>query len=161
MSIAPFTIATLTLPNGARIGISRLPGRSGDLAGDVAQIVHWRAGLVVSMTQTDEMLTKGAAQLRPALAALGIGWRHFPIRDYGAPGQADPRWPPLAIALHAALDAGQNVLLHCAGGKGRSGMVAMRLLTERGRPPDAALAMIRVVRPGAVETDAQMVWGSG
>lgn len=160
MTIEPFTIATLTLANGARIGISRLPGRSGDLAGDVARIAEWGAAFVVSMTEADEMVAKGAGGLELALSKADIGWWHFPIHDYGAPANADLRWPPLSAGLHAALDQGHPVLLHCAGGKGRSGMVALRLLTERGVESEAALAMIRDVRPGAVETEAQEAWGS-
>ncbi|MGL4974041.1 MAG: tyrosine-protein phosphatase [Bosea sp. (in: a-proteobacteria)] len=160
MTIEPFTIATLTLANGARIGICRLPGRSGDLAGDVARIADWDAALVVSMTEADEMAAKGAGGLDAALYEASIGWRHFPIKDYGAPADADTRWPPLSRELHAALDQGKAVLLHCAGGKGRSGMVALRLLTERGVEPEAALAMIRDVRPGAIETEEQVAWGS-
>lgn len=159
MTVEPFIIATLTLASEARIGICRLPGRYGDLAGDVAQIVEWRAALVVSMTEADEMVAKGAGGLGAALGAAGIGWRHFPIHDYGAPANADLRWPLLSQELHAALDQGQAVLLHCAGGKGRSGMVALRLLTGRGLAADVALAMIRAVRPGAVETQAQEAWG--
>ncbi|MGL5362350.1 MAG: tyrosine-protein phosphatase [Bosea sp. (in: a-proteobacteria)] len=159
MFIEPFTIATLALPSGARIGICRLPGRSGDLAGDVAQIAEWGAALVVSMTEADEMAAKGAGGLEAALVEASIGWRRFPIHDYGAPANADTHWPPLSHELHAALDQGQAVLLHCAGGKGRSGMVALRLLTERGVEAEAALAMIRDLRSGAVETEAQFLWG--
>jgi protein-tyrosine phosphatase len=101
----------------------------------------------------------GAGDLPGRLAATGIGWRHFPIVDYGAPDADDPRWPPLAAELHTALDAGGRVLLHCHGGKGRSGMVALRLLVERGAAPAEALAAIRAARPGAVETAAQEAWG--
>jgi len=48
--------------------------------------------------------------------------------------------------------------------KGRSGMVAMRVLAEQGTPPEMALETVRKARPGAVETDAQAAWaacGSG
>lgn len=158
--IEPFSIATLDLPGGGRLGISRLPGRSGDLAGDVGAIRDWNAAAIVSMTEADEMARKGAAGLPDAAQDSGIVWRHFPIRDYGAPEGADACWPALAAELHRRLDAGEAVLLHCAGGKGRSGMVALRLMAERGLDPAAALAAIRAVRPGAVETQAQELWGA-
>jgi hypothetical protein len=158
--IEPFTIATLELPGGGRLGLCRLPGRSGALQADLAAIRDWGGAVIVSMTEADEMARKGAADLPAGAAEAGMAWRHFPIRDYGAPADADTRWPPLSAQLHAHLDRGESVLLHCAGGKGRSGMVALRLMTERGVPPDAALAAIRAARPGAVETDAQQGWGS-
>ena len=40
----------------------------------------------------------------------------------------------------------------------RSGMIALRLMVERGADPDEALKRLRAVRPGAVETDEQRLW---
>lgn len=160
-SIEPFTIATLDLGRAARIGIVRLPGRSGDLVGDIAAIRDWGAKAVVSMTELSEMAAKGAGDLAALLAASGIAHLHFPIRDFGAPEQRDQRWPELAGVVHSRLDAGEAVLLHCMGGHGRSGMVALRLLVERGMEPQAALQLVRAERPGAVETAAQEAWGKG
>jgi len=51
-----------------------------------------------------------------------------------------------------------KVFAHCYGGKGRSGMVLLRLMVERGLDPDQALQDLRRVRPGAVETQAQWLW---
>lgn len=159
-AIEAFVIATIEARPG-RLGIARLPGRSGDLAGDVAAIRLWRAQLVLSMTESDEMAAHGAAALGSTLTDCGIAHQHFPIRDFGAPEHADTRWPDLSRALHARLDAGESILLHCMGGKGRSGMVALRLLAERGMEPGQALALIRHARPGAVETAGQEDWGKG
>jgi hypothetical protein len=156
----PFSIATIALVDGARIGICRMPGRSGDLASDVVRIAQWGAACVVSMTETDEMVAKGAAGLSAVLLAHNLDWRHFPIRDFGAPEADDRRWLPLSAELHQYLDRDEGVLLHCMGGLGRSGMVAMRLMVERGIAAQAALEAVRQVRPGAVETDAQAQWAA-
>lgn len=158
--IEPFIIHEIATPQGGLLGIARLPGRSGNLAGDVAIIAGWAANLVVSMTEGDEMRAKGGGDLPMALAVRNIGWRHFPIRDFGAPDEAEMRWPPLAQELHAMLAQGGRVLVHCAGGCGRSGMVALRLLVEAGLDPTEALGQIRAVRPCAVETFPQQRWGS-
>jgi protein-tyrosine phosphatase len=158
--IEPFRIATLTLGQ-ARLGISPLPGRSGDLTADIAMIADWGASLVVSMTGQPEMDAHGARGLSARLVGAGIAHRHFPIPDFGTPERTDERWPALSRDLHQRLDAGEAVLLHCLGGKGRSGLVALRLLVERGMEPRAALRLIREARPGAVETAAQEEWGSG
>ena len=157
----PFAIHALVLESGGMIGISRLPGRTGDLAGDVAIIRTWPADVVVSMTGEDEMARRGADELPEALAGVGIAWRHFPVRDFGAPEEADRRWPPLGAELAAMLKAGKRVLVHCMGGCGRSGMVAMRLLVETGMEPAVALERLRAVRPCAVETDSQGRWAGG
>ena len=156
-SRAPFSIATLALEKGARIGLCRMPGRTGDLSGDVAVLAQWNPRLVVSMTELVEMQV---CALEAALAKRGIGWVHFPIRDFGAPETSDKRWSPLATHLHHALNAGEGVLLHCMGGLGRSGMIAMRLMVERGAKPAEALTALRAARPGAVETKAQESWAA-
>lgn len=157
----PFEIATIPLESGARIGICPLPGRGGDLDADMIVLLKWGPAAVVSMTELDEMRRAGAADLPGRLKEAGIDWHHLPIRDYGGPsgGTADA-WPALSRALHAILDEGGSVLTHCYGGHGRSGMVTLRLMTERGEDAEKALARIRAARPGCVEAPAQFAWAA-
>jgi len=158
---AALPIATLDLESGGRIGVCPLPGRDGDLDADLETVRRWGPAIVVSMTERDEMQVCGAGRLDEALAGLGAAWAHLPIRDYGGPeGASNEAWPALSARLHACLDRGDGVLLHCRGGRGRSGMIALRLLVERGAAPEAALARLRRERPGAVETDGQFAWAS-
>jgi len=157
----PLEIATIKLASGGRIGICRLPGILDDLDGDLAVIRSWEPAFVVSMTGAEEMRRAGAASLPLLLDGQGIAWRHFPILDFGAPSDETLRdWPALSAELHAALDAGKGVLTHCRAGLGRSGMVSLRLLVERGEETAAALDRIRSQRPGAVETEAQRAWAA-
>jgi ADP-ribosyl-[dinitrogen reductase] hydrolase len=53
------------------------------------------------------------------------------------------------------LGGGSDVVVHCSGGLGRAGTVAARLLIELGADPETAIAKVRRVRPGAIETYAQ------
>lgn len=86
-------------------------------------------------------------------------WRHLPVTDFGVPGpDSAAAWPALAAEALAVLAAGGRVLVHCHGGCGRSGMVALRLMIGTGEGAEAALARLRAVRPCAVETGAQMEW---
>lgn len=155
-----FSIGTVTLAGGARLGICPLPGRQGAALDDLAVLRAWRPDIVVSMTEPEEMARYNMADLAGLLAQRGIDHAAFPVRDFGTP-EAGGEWPALAARLHAILDAGGAVLAHCHGGQGRSGMVLMRLMVERGQTPEAALAAIRAVRPGAVETAAQDAWARG
>ena len=83
-------------------------------------------------------------------------WAHLPIEDVRTPTPDwETNWSVTRTTLHAALDAGGRVLVHCKGGLGRAGLVAARLLIERGAQPDWAIAEVRKVRPGAIETSAQ------
>jgi len=48
-----------------------------------------------------------------------------------------------------------RVFVHCKRGLGGAGLVAARLLFERGVSPDNAITRVRRMRPGAIETRAQ------
>lgn len=156
-----FTIASVKLPTGGRVGISRIPGRTGEYASDLQAIADWGADAVVSMTDIAEMRARGCSDLGERLADRGIDWFHLPIRDFGGPtGSNEAAWQQHSAKLHAILDRGGAVLAHCHGGHGRAGMVALRLLVERGEEPEAALRRIRAVRPGAVQTEGQYRWAA-
>ena len=156
-----FEIATLELNNGARIGLCPLPGVYGALMSDLDDVVAWSPDIVVSMTEQSEMDGALAGDLGERLLAAGIVWWHMPIRDFGAPdGMSAVLWPEILSELHRCLDGKGSVLLNCRGGLGRSGMVALRLLVERGEAPVFALERLRAVRPGAVETLEQVAWAS-
>ena len=155
------TIPTLKVKGGGKIGVVRLPGATGDLDGDLAVLLDWPADAVVSMTETAEMAALGSDALGSLLRQNGIAWFHFPIRDFSIPDtEATGQWPDLARQLHKVLDRGGSLLLHCRGGRGRSGMIALRLMIERGTEPQTALEDLRAIVPGAVETEAQFAWAS-
>lgn len=156
MSFSLFPI----MAHSGTIALAPLPGRFSSLAQDVAQIAAWRPALVVSLTQADEMRASGASDLGALLAERGIAWAHFPIPDFGVPSAGSAEWSALSARLHGALNGGGRVLLHCYGGRGRSGMIALRLMVESGCSPETALRRVRDVRPGAVETDAQFEWAA-
>ena len=154
-----FCIASLGLEEGGRVGICPLPGRFNTLAEDIDTIAAWNPSIVLTLTEMPEMEDMGSERLGPLLEARGMQWKHLPIRDWsGLSADNAAFWPLLSKQLHGALDRGEGVLTHCRGGHGRSGMVAMRLLVERGVEPETALRRVRTVRPGAVETPAQQRW---
>lgn len=59
------------------------------------------------------------------------------------------------LEIHQRIDAGERLLIHCRGGLERSGLVAARILVERGCAPRDAVHRVRAVRPGAIETRDQ------
>ena len=128
---------------------------------DFSRILDWQPDLVLSMTTLPEMAGTGAAHLGEDLARNGIGWRHLPIVDFGAPGQGVvAAWPEVSALAAGILSSGGGVLAHCYGGCGRSGMAVLRLMVEAGEDAQAALIRLRAVRPCAVETEAQLAWAS-
>lgn len=150
-------VAELTGAGGA-IGICPMPGRTGDYAADLAVVVAWQPDLVVTLAETGELAARGANGLPADLAAAGIGWLHVPIPDFGTPSRAlRARWADVSIRLQGC----NRLLIHCMGGCGRSGMIALRLLIDTGETPETALTRLRAARPCAIETKAQMRWAIG
>ncbi|WP_297458197.1 dual specificity protein phosphatase family protein [Thermococcus sp.] len=85
----------------------------------------------------------------------GVEALHSPIPDFGAPSFSQLlgilRW------IEKRVWDGKKVLIHCFGGLGRSGTVAVAwLMYSKGIPLREALRRVRSVRPGAVESDEQI-----
>ena len=153
-----YQIAGLPVAGGT-LGIAPLPGHGGVYADQLSALLRWAPGLVLSMTGAREMAAAGAAALGRDLARAGVAHRGFALPDMAVPGPAaQAAWPELAEMLLQRLAAGGRVLVHCKGGCGRSGMVAVRLMVLAGEAPEAALARLRRIRPCAVETAAQRLW---
>jgi hypothetical protein len=155
VSIETFRIVPLPVASGV-IGLCRLPGAAGDLPRDLAAIAHWGPSLALTLTPLDEAAALGL----PDPARLAPSWRHFPIPDFGTP-PPDADWHALRDAALAVLQDGGRVLIHCRGGLGRTGMVALGLMIAAGEEAAPALARLRAARPGAIETDQQMDWALG
>ena len=147
---------------GGMLGIGPMPGRGGTYARDLAEVLDWGPALALTMTTLAELEAKGAGGLPGDLAAAGVEWLHLPIADYGAPsGETLVAWPGAAARVRGVLAAGGKVWVHCMGGCGRSGTVALRLMVEVGEESRAALVRLRQVRPCAVETPEQFEWAAG
>lgn len=144
---------------GGTLALAPLPGASGDYARDMVHLRDWKPAFVVTMVTSAEIAECEAFTLGPDLYEAGTRWISLPVQDLGRPGPEEcADWRDASAMMRAALGGGGRVMVHCKGGHGRSGMVALRLMVETGEDPDAALARLRAVRPGAVETDAQMAW---
>ena len=158
--MADWSISELQCGDGW-LGIAPIPGRHGDYFADFARLVRWEPSLVLTMVTEPELRRVSAETLGEDLSALGIGWRHFPVDDLGAPPkETATKWPEVSSWAHQILDHGGKVLAHCYGGCGRSGMAVMRLMVEAGEDVDPALVRLRDVRPCAVETEGQRAWAA-
>lgn len=141
------------------LALSPMPGREGHYDTDLAALLAWQPDLVITMTTKRELANKGAASLPGDLAKSGIAWTHLPVPDFGTPkADTSALWPATSAMARTLLLRGGKVLIHCMGGCGRSGMAVLRLLTDAGEDPSAALERLRSARPCAVETKAQLRW---
>lgn len=149
-----------------RLGLTFCPGKkqpgamSGpwdrDLAIDLDAVATWNAAAVVTLVEDQELHRLAVTAMGEMVAARRMAWYHLPIRDVSTPGpHFEGRWEYDGEKIRDLLRAGCNVLVHCKGGLGRAGTIAARLLVELGWSPDSAIAEVRRVRPGAIETAAQ------
>lgn len=164
----PLQIAEVSAGAGmGKIGITFCPGKQQvhaatgtwkrDLGCDIAAITTWNAAAVVTLLEPHELESLGVPGLGDSVRDAHMVWHHLPIRDVGVPDlRFEQRWQKAGRELRAILRDGFNVLVHCKGGLGRAGTIAARLLIEPGMEPAAAVQAVRSVRPGAIETAAQL-----
>lgn len=161
---SPLQIAEVLLaPDEGRLGLTLCPGKKDpsanwdrDLKFDLRAIRAWGAAVVVTLIEDHEFGLLAIENLAQEVRGLGMAWMHLPIRDVDVPDQRfEEAWVLAGAELHQRLDSGDRVLIHCRGGLGRTGLVAGRILVERGCNPRAAVHRVRAVRPHAIETPAQ------
>ncbi len=146
----------LPLPAGGGLLLSAQPASQGALALALRDYRSAGAALLVSLLPEHELAALGLGQLDADCGRSELRWAHCPIDDFAAPGERFERaWSRLAPDLHALLDRGQSVALHCRAGLGRTGTVAARILMERGMPAQQAIDQVRATRPGSIETSVQ------
>lgn len=162
----PLRIAELPVgSNGGAVGVTFAPGKhqaqaitgiwARDLDTDLQAIRDWGAQHLITLIEPQEFTELKVGALPDRARAHGLIWDWLPIVDGRAP---DHRlltpWRTLGPSLVHRLQAGSRLVVHCKGGLGRAGTVAAMLLLDSGtvESADEAIASVRSVRPGAVET---------
>jgi ADP-ribosyl-[dinitrogen reductase] hydrolase len=128
-----------------------------DLVLDMDAIARFGASILVTLMEAHELKTAVAPEaIRDAAHARGIRWLHLPIVDLKVPNAAFERaWRDAGKSVRGALRNGAKVVVHCRGGRGRSGLLAARLLVELGADPETAIRDVRAANPLAIETIVQ------
>lgn len=150
-------------PEFGRIGITFCPGKydrhalSGfwdrDLALDLDTVRDWGAAAIVTLLEPKELILLRVERLGEEVLRRNMRWFHLPVADVSVPDkQFEQSWDVAGKELRSMLRHGSDVVVHCRGGLGRAGTIAARLLVELGMEPTKAIASVRLVRPGAIET---------
>lgn len=159
LALKKLRVDWIGLPAGlkGKLGITLLPGRKDrdrDLSEDLQTLKEAGITDIVCLMTHEEMTAFGVPGLLKAYEDAGFEVFHFPILDQGITE------PELALPLYGfmeqGLKQGKNILIHCVGGLGRSGMMAAAFLKRQGVDAESALHAVRKARsPRAVETHAQ------
>jgi len=86
--------------------------------------------------------------------AAGLRKLHVPLVDFGTPSLED--LDRCVTWIDEQLAEGRAVVVHCFAGLGRTGTVLAAWLVREGLKPEAAVAEIRRLRPGSLETGGQV-----
>ena len=156
--MCPFEVFEISV-GPAILGMSPLPGLTGDFLADVEKIFNWNPTTILSLTPKKEMEDLGASDFVSMIAKERIPWVHFPIKDFSiVDQQQEVLWEKISKNINLQINNGNRILVHCRGGCGRTGMIVLRFMIEFGEDPEKALERLRVIRPCAIETLAQENW---
>ena len=163
---APLNITAIPLAGQAVIGVAECPGRiltdkdncyrQRNLVADLDAVKAWGAEILISLIEAHEFSFPGIAGFEVLVISRNLRWYHLPIADMGVPGKAFfNSWHAHGPDILRTIEQGGRIVVHCAGGLGRSGMIAAKLMTAFDVPPGEAIARVRKLRSGAIETTEQ------
>ncbi|MBB4843908.1 protein-tyrosine phosphatase [Paucibacter oligotrophus] len=142
MPFRPLPLPAASSATG-RLWLQSMPGRLESWGAFLDEARLRQLSLVVCLNPLEEV-----AQLSPgyhkaiAEGRLPFRWQHLPMRDFGL--GADPQAFRQGVEqICHSLQLGDQVLLHCAAGIGRTGTVAACVLKSLGQDRDAALQAVR------------------
>jgi atypical dual specificity phosphatase len=106
-----------------------------------------RHGIEVVISLTEDPLR------RDWVNDTGILMVHEPIDDMEAPTQE--QLDRCVSAIARAHERNMGVAVHCGAGLGRTGVVIAAYLVHQGQVARDAMARVRRLRPGSIETEEQ------
>lgn len=104
-------------------------------------------GVDLLISLTEEKLPKSWME---SAGLLGV---HEPVQDMQPPTMEQVE--RIVNSILKAHQANMGVAVHCAAGMGRTGVALASYLVAKGMESSQAIAKIRTLRPGSVETEDQ------
>jgi len=117
------------------------------------------AEALITLMQGEELRLNQADALPALCAGRNLEWFHLPVADEQVPlDDFDAAWAQSRARIHELLDQGRSIAIHCKGGSGRTGLIAARILIDRGLPLGEAVALVQALRPKAIQHPAHAAW---
>lgn len=154
---APLT-PLIELPFGlaGRVFRSPMPFRPGDENGQLFyQYKNQHVSVVVLLVDEDESQARTGRNLRTFYGTNGLEVIYLPISDFNVPSLEALSSAVETAVRHAR--AGQNLVVHCYAGYGRTGMfLACMARRALGMSAGAAIEWVRSYVPTAIESPEQV-----
>jgi ADP-ribosyl-[dinitrogen reductase] hydrolase len=155
----PLQVSWLTFAPGKQglaLGLRYMWRRS--LAADVRVLVKAGTTRLVCLLESSEIDRLRITALPRLCEREGIAFTHFPIVDAGVPDRPK-KAKALARSIAREVQRGGRVVVHCAGGLGRTGTIGGIVLRELGHTPLEALDDLEWARgPRCPETNEQIAY---
>jgi len=110
---------------------------------------------LVSLVRHSEMLEIGTPNLLKEVEDKSMESIHFPITDKWIP-HSMPKLISLVEVIINKLKESKTVIVHCNGGKGRSGTIVVATLVGLGQKVDNAIKVVRKTRSGTIKNPVQI-----
>jgi protein-tyrosine phosphatase len=135
--------------------LDSMPGRFEPIERAWQQVKSEAVDGIVCLVEQEEIRLKSSAYAEALeVGSVPCSVERFEIREGGAPADRSGFWA-LANAVALRLQSGEAVLIHCAGGVGRTAMLAISVLLALGEPMNEAESAVS--RAGStVETMPQI-----
>jgi protein-tyrosine phosphatase len=131
-----------------------MPGRNENLEQSFQAMQEQKISRIVCLTSLDEVRVKSSDYYH-ALAGGKIPWpvEECPVPDFEGPEDEDT-YVKSVRRTSELLRNGERILVHCAGGKGRTGTYAVCTLIRLGMPVEVAHKIVNEAESHP-ETDVQ------
>jgi len=150
------SLRLLPLPDGVtgKLWLSAMPGRFEPLTAFIAAAVEVGGTEIVCLASTEEIATRSPDYALARMSGtLALRVRDYPVPDLNVPIDS-ASFAEFVMDICVKLYRGERLIVHCAAGIGRTGLVAQQVLMAFGVEPSIADKQVQHAGSGP-ETDLQ------
>ena len=129
----------------SKVYLNSMPGRNETMQDFLSEAEKLNISSIISLTDIEEIHRKSpeyAEYLQKKEKASIFPVDFFPIEDFGVPSDKQKFFEFTDNVAQSVL-SGKNILVHCAGGVGRTGMFANCLLLAMGLDLNTAVNLVK------------------